>query len=74
MTIPEIHTHHGEETTNTPLGCYHKEPGEEPQWVEVGHWCAYCGFQPSPVAVKLSLEAEMGFAITEEEVEVDDGP
>ena len=54
------------------MGCYLQEPDEEPQWVVVGHLCAYCGFQPGPVAVRMSLEAEMGFAMTEEDVEVED--
>ena len=49
------------------LSAYLQEPGEEPQWVEVGHFCAYCRFTPGLVAVRMRLEAGMGLAISREE-------
>ena len=69
MTTPkaaqQYHDHEGVEVPVYPAEGYLREPGEEPQWVEMGHFSAYCGFIPGPVAVRMCLEAEMGLAVAE---------
>ena len=66
MTIPvnqpDHHYHLGVVFLNKPLASYLKEPGEEPCWVEMGHLCPICGFTESPAAIRMRLEAEMGWA------------
>ena len=72
MTIPdnqpEYHNHQGIEFPNNPVGKFLQDPGEEPQWVEVGHLCPVCGLTYSPAAIRMRLEFEMGWATTQEDV------
>ena len=77
MTIPETepqyHHHEGVEFPVEVLSSYLQEPGEEPKWVEMGEFCPVCGFAESPAAARMHLEAIMGFAVTEVEVEPPEG-
>lgn len=61
-----------QELPSEPLYSYLRNPGEEPQWVQMGELCPVCGHIASSVAMRMHLEAIMGFARTEEEAEVPD--
>ena len=51
------------------LSSYIQNPGEEPEWVEMGVPCQVCRFAEGPVATRMRHEAEMGLEVTEEEAE-----
>ena len=38
----------------------------------MGHLCPVCGLTESPAAIRMRLEFEMGWAITQEEVNAED--
>ena len=69
MRETEHHHHEGVEVPVQPAEYFLQEPGEEPQWVEVGTWCAVCGFDAGQVAIRMQLEAEMRLLTTETEAE-----
>jgi len=70
MTIPEpepqYHRHKGVDCPVKTTWAYLRNPGEEPEWVEMGLWCPYCGFTETPVAVRMHLEIMMGWKEAEE--------
>lgn len=76
MTLPdpqaECHNHLGVEFPNKPVGFYVREPGEDPQGVEVGHLCPVCGLTESPAAITRRLEAATDWAAAGQDVDVED--
>jgi len=68
-TEPQHHVHCDVEILAGAVWSYLQNAVEAPKWVEMGAFCPVCGFTESPVAERMHLEAIMGFAVTEVEVE-----
>ena len=66
-TAPQIHHHWGDDYPLEAVWSYLRNPRRKPEWVEMGTWCPFCRFTPGPVAMRMHLEATMGFAMSEEE-------